>query len=101
MVPRLRLLKLRVLATKWRPHVAAGVSPQSAKRKEVVSREAAAALGRTEIPVAASRLSIIFSSLPWAYAHGYVLPSLRDSGNVQLHQSTPLPKFNRPAWLYE
>jgi len=32
-------------------------------------------------PLRGSR--ILLAIFPWAYAHGYVLPSLRDSGNVQ------------------
>jgi hypothetical protein len=27
-----------------------------------------------------------FALVPWAYAHGYMLPSLRDSGNAQLQE---------------
>jgi hypothetical protein len=27
-----------------------------------------------------------FAFPPWAFAHGYVLPSLRDSGNAQLQK---------------
>jgi hypothetical protein len=39
---------LRVLAAKRRPHVAAGVSPQSVKQNKVMSREAAAPMVRGE-----------------------------------------------------
>jgi hypothetical protein len=63
-----------------------GRQPAGSETKDVVSREAAAAVGRGEFAVAASRLKLFFSWIPWAYAHGYVLPSLRDSGNAQLQQ---------------
>jgi hypothetical protein len=51
-----------------------------------VSREAAAAIGRAKFADAASRLKTIFACAPWAYAHGYMLPSLRDSGMAQLQK---------------
>jgi hypothetical protein len=44
-------------------------------------------LALAEYAAAASRLKIIFAFPPWAYAHGYMLPSLRDSGNAQLQKA--------------
>jgi hypothetical protein len=52
------------------------------KRNKAVSREAAAGIGRAESAVATSRLKIIIG-LNSVGLNGYLLPSLRDSGNVQ------------------
>jgi hypothetical protein len=37
---------------------------------------------------AASRLKrLVFTLIPWVDTHGYLLPSLRDSGNAQLQKA--------------
>jgi hypothetical protein len=55
------------------------------KKSRAAKRRQQSALA--EFAAAASRLKIIFAFPPWAYAHGYMLPSLRDSGNAQLQKA--------------
>jgi hypothetical protein len=62
-----------------------GRKPAERDEKYSVSREAATAIGLSGMHCrrfAAQNHFIAFP--PWADAHGYMLPSLRDSGNAQL-----------------
>jgi hypothetical protein len=80
-------LNLRVLAAKRRPHVAAGVSPQKAKQKKLrAAKRRQQLVARNALPPLRGSKAF-FAFPPWAYAHGYVRPSLRDSGNAQLQKA--------------
>jgi hypothetical protein len=75
-----------ISAAKRRQHVAAGVSPQNGSHYKSLSREAAAASGNADCCRRFAAQTISWALIPWADAHGYVLSSLRDSGQVQ-HQN--------------
>jgi hypothetical protein len=83
-------------ATKWRQQVVAGVSRRQPadpnpknnfkapkRRQQVCSFDVTVDCDESSLPpLRGSRF--LLESIPWAYAHGYLLPSLRDSGSTQL-----------------
>ena len=83
-LPRLRVLKLRFFSHEVAAAPSCGRQPADlnvCKQKAPKGRKQAALLSCCRRFAA---LQSIMRAIPWAYAHGYVLPSLRDSGNMQL-----------------
>ena len=86
-MPRLRVLKLHVSSHVVALACSLGRKPKERRKEETLAAKRRQQIHVAQFAVAASRLTVYWPSNPWAYAQGYVLPSLRDYEIVQLQNS--------------
>jgi hypothetical protein len=85
--PETQVLKLRLSSHVVAIACSLGRKPKENGRKEPLAVKRRKQIHNGQIAVAASRLMGHWFSIPWAYAQGYTLPSLRDYHIAQVQRA--------------